>query len=57
MELVLALSPQVSGISGRYFDGNQNIVEPSPFARDPNAQERLWQNSLELVGMGQKPRS
>lgn len=51
--IYLALSPEVNGITGKYFDAHQNIADPSPFARDLSAQNRLWQKSLELVGIEQ----
>jgi hypothetical protein len=47
----LALSPEVSGVTGKYFDAQQNVVEPSQLARDLEAQDRLWHWSLELVGI------
>jgi len=47
----LALAPELQGVSGRYFDQHQRIVEPAPVARDLRAQERLWCASLELAGI------
>ena len=49
--IYLALSPEVAGISGKYFDEHQRIVEPSPLVQELAAQERLWARSLELVGL------
>jgi retinol dehydrogenase-12 len=46
----LALSPEVCGISGKYFDENQNMIEPSPRTWNRRAQDCLWQKSLQLVG-------
>ncbi|MCZ6711574.1 MAG: SDR family NAD(P)-dependent oxidoreductase [Gammaproteobacteria bacterium] len=51
--LHLALSPDVRDITGKYFDANQNIVEPSPRALDRCTQNRLWQKSLQLAGLEQ----
>ncbi len=43
----LAESPEVTGVTGRYFvDSHQ--AEPTPFARDRSAQERLWELSRSL---------
>ncbi|MDH3640862.1 MAG: SDR family NAD(P)-dependent oxidoreductase [Gammaproteobacteria bacterium] len=59
--IYLALSPEVDGISGKYFNEHQQMIEPSPLACDVDAQERLWQKSLELTGIeqqfGQNPQS
>jgi hypothetical protein len=58
---LLAGSPLVEGISGRYFeDVNEAEVIPergslgargvAPYALDPDNAERLWDRSLELIG-------
>lgn len=52
--IYLALSPEVTGITGKYFNEHQQIIEPSTLARDFDAQERLWHKSLELVGIEQR---
>ena len=58
--LLLATSPLLEGIGGRYFS-DCNEVEPvlhrpadysgvAPYAVDPNNAERLWEESLRLLG-------
>ena len=57
---LVASSPLLEGIGGRYFDDCNEAVlqepgsEPSegvmPYALDPEAAERLWEVSLELLG-------
>jgi NAD(P)-dependent dehydrogenase (short-subunit alcohol dehydrogenase family) len=44
----LALSPEVAGVSGRYFVDHRP-VEPSSRACDPEAAKRLWEISVELT--------
>lgn len=46
----LATSPQVEGITGRYFDQNQQ-KGPLALARDQVLQERLYAVSRQLVGL------
>ena len=55
--VLLAVSPLIEGISGRYFD-DCNEADPnvqsarhgvSPHALDPAAAERLWEISLNLI--------
>jgi NAD(P)-dependent dehydrogenase (short-subunit alcohol dehydrogenase family) len=47
----LASSPEVEGVSGRYFDGKRSV--PSSFVSyDRRTQSRLWDASAELVGLG-----
>jgi NAD(P)-dependent dehydrogenase (short-subunit alcohol dehydrogenase family) len=41
----LALSPEVEGISGSYFDQHQRIVQPAPAALNPDYRRSLWQLS------------
>jgi hypothetical protein len=59
--VLLAGSPLVDGISGRYFEnGNEAEVVPdrgglgakgvAGYALDPANAERLWDVSLELIG-------
>lgn len=58
--VLLAASPLVEGISGRYFnDCNEAVPVPrrqpdytgvAPYALDPANAERLWEMSLRLVG-------
>lgn len=49
--LYLALSGEVAGVSGRYFDENQRPQTAAPLANDPQLQESLWQMSARWVGM------
>lgn len=46
----LASSPEVAGVTGRYFVKCQ-AVESSELSYDVEAQERLWQLSAERVGL------
>jgi len=46
----LATSPEVAGISGKYFY-NRREIQPSSVAQDDNAAKRLWQLSAELTGV------
>jgi NAD(P)-dependent dehydrogenase (short-subunit alcohol dehydrogenase family) len=59
--VLLAASPLLDGIGGRYFeDGNEAVVVDrrggpgrggvAPYALDPANAERLWELSLKLVG-------
>ena len=57
--VLLATSPQLEGIGGRYFeDCNEAELNPTgegshgvaPYALDPENAERLWELSLDLVG-------
>ena len=43
--LYLALSDEVAGISGRYFDENQVPQPAAPLANDVRLQESLWQRA------------
>lgn len=46
----LASSAEVAEVTGQYFD-NCKVIEPSQAARDEAAAERLWAESLRLVGL------
>lgn len=46
--IYLASSPEVSGVSGKYFY-KCNPVEPSPAAQDDETARRLWDKSFELI--------
>lgn len=46
--LYLATSPDVSGVSGKYFD-HCHAIPSSPASYDEAAAKRLWQVSLELT--------
>jgi len=47
----LARSPEVAGISGRYFD-NWRPIRSSALSYDRTVQERLWKMAEDLTGMG-----
>jgi NAD(P)-dependent dehydrogenase (short-subunit alcohol dehydrogenase family) len=47
----LASSPDVAGVSGRYFY-RCKAIDPSPQAQDDAAAQRLWQESARLAGLG-----
>jgi NAD(P)-dependent dehydrogenase (short-subunit alcohol dehydrogenase family) len=47
--LALALSPELDGVSGRYFNRLQD-ARADPQAYDPDARRRLWQLSEQLTG-------
>ena len=51
-ETYLALSPDLDGVSGVYFDRKQR-ARPDAQADDPAARRRLWQLSAELVGIAE----
>ncbi len=46
--LYLATSPEVEGVTGKYFE-KKRAVEPSKTARDPELGRRLWAVSEEMV--------
>jgi len=48
--LYLALSDEVAGVSGRYFDERQAVQPPLEAANDVTLQEALWQASERWVG-------
>jgi retinol dehydrogenase-12 len=50
--IYLASSPEVEGISGRYFV-KEKPVESSPQSRNQAAWERLWRLSVEMSGVGE----
>jgi NAD(P)-dependent dehydrogenase (short-subunit alcohol dehydrogenase family) len=47
--LHLALSPDVAGISGQYFDENATSQPASRLAQDVALQEALWERSLKWI--------
>jgi NAD(P)-dependent dehydrogenase (short-subunit alcohol dehydrogenase family) len=49
--LHLALSGEVAGVSGRYFDQNQLPQTAAPLANDLRLQEALWQMSAQWTGV------
>jgi len=46
----LVASPELEGVSGRYFEEGQ-LVEPALLARDEALARRLWDESKRLVGL------
>jgi NAD(P)-dependent dehydrogenase (short-subunit alcohol dehydrogenase family) len=49
--IFLVRSPEVDGISGRYFD-NRRPVRSSALSYDREVQDRLWKMAEELTGTG-----
>jgi NAD(P)-dependent dehydrogenase (short-subunit alcohol dehydrogenase family) len=49
--LYLATSPQVDGVSGKYFV-NCEAVASSDLSYDRSLQDKLWQKSVEMTGLG-----
>ncbi len=49
--LYVALSSDVTGQSGRYFDEHQQIQPAAALASDPRVQEYLWHRSARWVGL------
>jgi NAD(P)-dependent dehydrogenase (short-subunit alcohol dehydrogenase family) len=47
----LASSPEVEGVSGKYF-AKSRVAKESKAAQDAAAAEKLWQKSAELTGVG-----
>jgi len=43
-----AMSPEVEGISGKFFKGRKQI-DSNAYSKDTNIQKRLWNVSLELT--------
>jgi retinol dehydrogenase 12 len=50
--LYLALSNEVAGVSGRYYDEHQKEQQASAIARDERLQETLWEASERWVKRG-----
>jgi len=48
--IYLATSPEVEGVSGKYFV-NQKAVRSSKASYDRSAADRLWQVSEEMCGL------
>ena len=53
--LYLALSPEVAGVSGGYFDEYQRQVAPAAAADDRALQEALWLASERWTRAGAEP--
>jgi len=49
--IYLALSPEADGVTGKYLDENQRVVEPSPAAGEPATQQALRELSTRLTGL------
>lgn len=59
--VLLATAPMLAGIGGCYFSdcneaaplsgGEQNLTGVAPYALDPHSAERLWDESLRLLGL------
>jgi len=47
-----ATSPELEGVSGRYFDTSLKPIDPSPLAQNEAAARQLWRISRDLVGAG-----
>lgn len=50
----LALADEVAGVTGRYFELDQERP-PAPVATDAVLAGRLWTQALELTGLEQTP--
>ena len=46
----LASSPNVEGVTGRYFS-DRKPIEPKKIVNDPQARRRLWEESERLTGL------
>jgi NAD(P)-dependent dehydrogenase (short-subunit alcohol dehydrogenase family) len=49
-EFYLAASSELDGVSGKYFDG-KIPVQAHPQAYDESARQRLWEISMNLIGL------
>jgi hypothetical protein len=59
--VLLAASPLLEGIGGRYFedcneaivvtDGSVGMRGVAPYAVDPGNADRLWEESLRMIGL------
>jgi NAD(P)-dependent dehydrogenase (short-subunit alcohol dehydrogenase family) len=52
--IYLAASPDVEGVSGKYFDEKQQITPSDPATYDEDAARRLWKVSAEMVGLAEE---
>jgi NAD(P)-dependent dehydrogenase (short-subunit alcohol dehydrogenase family) len=50
----LSLSPEINGVTGRYFDEKQCCKKPSELARDPHLANLLWEKSEALIEQSKK---
>lgn len=53
--LYCAVSEEVSGITGKYFDSDCGLVLPSAAARDAGLAHKLWEESERLTGLSAGP--
>uniref|UniRef100_A0A8B9T7X2 Retinol dehydrogenase 11 n=1 Tax=Anas platyrhynchos TaxID=8839 RepID=A0A8B9T7X2_ANAPL len=53
--LYCAISEEVSGITGKYFDSDCSLVLPSAAARDAGLARKLWEESERLTGLSAGP--
>ena len=51
--MYLASSPEVEGVTGKYF-ANKKPVSSSETSYDEEAAKRLWRASEELTGLSEK---
>lgn len=51
-----AVSEEVSGITGKYFDSDCRLALPSTAARDAGLARKLWEESERLTGLTHGPR-
>jgi hypothetical protein len=49
--LYLAESPEVEGISGKYFDDDTREIRSSEISYDRDVQRRLWEISERMTGV------
>nr|XP_008119823.1 PREDICTED: retinol dehydrogenase 13 [Anolis carolinensis] len=47
-----AVSQQVEGISGKYFDSDCSLAVPLPLAEDPAIGQKFWEAAERLTGLG-----
>lgn len=55
--LYCAISEEVSGITGKYFDSDCGLVLPSAAARDAGLARKLWEESERLTGLSAGPQN
>lgn len=48
----LAITPEVEGISGKYFQNREQIETP-PISYDKESAQKLWQISLDITELDQ----
>lgn len=51
--IYLASSPEVEGVTGRYYGSNCKPSTPSAIALDIDTQERLWSISMAMTGLAE----